>query len=170
MAYSSDSDLQKMLPTIFSYGITSFAGYHQPAADELARDIRRLWLRRQTTVTLQSFDPDSLDEEQMKLAACLRVLAWHVLPRLALEQPVIHTRTDAESGSGSETTGEPTTTNESSKDGQRTTTSSPSFIDLAKNYKQAYREELANIIDDGVRYNGVWIPSTCKAETQRFIR
>lgn len=170
MAYSTDSDLQSMLPTIFSYGIASFTAYHQPAADELARDIRRLWIPRQSAITSADFEPDALDEDQMKRVACLRVLGWHVCPRLALEKPVTQTRIDAESGTDTKTIADPTTMTEASKEAQRTTISSPDFTALADAYKQAYREELHDVIEDGLIYNSNRIESINLAETQRLSR
>ncbi|NTU58914.1 MAG: hypothetical protein HGB00_08390 [Chlorobiaceae bacterium] len=142
MTFSSDTDLQNILPGIFSYGITSYAQYHATAAAELIRDIRRYWIPRQSTVLFKDFNKDKLDSNQWVRASCLRVLAYHVLPRLVLEVA-------------------PTDT-------------TPDFKTLINTYKANYREELDNVITDGVFYNTgnglVWIESISIAESQRLIR
>lgn len=85
MAFSSDDDLRSMLPAIFNYGIDSFSEYHALAEEEVARDVRRLWIPRQYTVAFSDFDRFNLDPAQWKRAACCRVLGWHALERLATE-------------------------------------------------------------------------------------
>lgn len=103
-----------MLPAIFSLGIDSFAEYHQPAADEVARDLRREFIPRQSVISPSGFDPDMLDSDQMRRAACLRVLAWHVFPRLAVEQPASVVTAQSENSSEADSPGDTTTTSTSS--------------------------------------------------------
>lgn len=88
MAFSSDTDLQGILPAIFNHGITDFSVYHANAEDEVIRDIRKEFIPRQHTVALADFDKTKLTESQWTRVNCLRVLGWHALPRLATETTV----------------------------------------------------------------------------------
>jgi hypothetical protein len=166
MAFSSDSDLQTMLPAIFSYGISSFAAYHQPASDELGRDVRRLWIPRQSTVKAADFEPDNLDSDQWKRAACCRVLAWHVLPILMLESPKTSNKTETLNATKTDTETDSITTT--------ATGSTPDFGKLIDIYKTSYLEEINSVIDDGVYYDSgsglARIQSYNKAESQRLTR
>jgi len=183
MAYSRDTDLQKMLPHIFTFGIDSFAEYHQPAADEVARDIRREFIPRQSTLTASGFDPDMLDDEQMRRAACLRVLAWHILPRLAMEQPVRTSTAESKSINGTEAPGTITTTisaevtrndltngytentssNEQNAQAETASTENAeatkevtttfNFAGASRLYANLYKEELRAVIEDGILYS-----------------
>ena len=142
MIFSSDSDLRNILPAVFNYGIASFEQYHATAAAELSRDIRRYWIPRQSIVLFKDFNPNKLDSSQWVRAACLRVLAYHALPRLVLEA----TPTDT----------------------------TPDFKTLISTYRANYREEIDNVITDGVNYDfgkGLMrIESISIAESQRLIR
>jgi len=166
MAFSSDSDLRAILPAIFNHGLTSFAQYHEPASKELGRDIRHLWIPRQSTVLFKDFDTDRLDADQWKQAACLRVLAYHVLPRLVLEAPLTSTKTASTNATKADTVTDSTTST--------STVSTPDYAALITIYKASYRDEIESAINDGVYYdsgNGLKrIQSTGKAESQRRIR
>jgi hypothetical protein len=83
MAFSTDEDLLLVQPAIFDVGVSSFEDLHELAAAETARAVQRLWIPRQRTVKKAEFDRYALDPAQWKMAACYRVLGWHVLPLLA---------------------------------------------------------------------------------------
>lgn len=84
--FTTDNDLQQLLPALFNYSITEYSQYHEPAGLEVVRDIKRLWIDRQEAVSRAQFDENLLDEDQLKRAACLRLIAWHALPRLSTEE------------------------------------------------------------------------------------
>jgi hypothetical protein len=89
MVFTDDSDLLRVQPSVFDLGIASFEDYHQVAADELVRDVKRYWLRYLHVISLEfpswwdtNFNPDKLNPAQWNQAAAYRVLGWHVLPLL----------------------------------------------------------------------------------------
>ncbi|MCG8344230.1 MAG: hypothetical protein MI685_03585, partial [Chlorobiales bacterium] len=88
MAFSTDSDLETILPAVFNHGISSFDEYHPLAEADVVRDIRKFWIPRQHTVALADFDMTKLQHPDWKHANCFRALGWYILPRLATETDV----------------------------------------------------------------------------------
>ena len=88
MAFSTDTDLELVLPAVFKYGITSFDEYHPLAEAEVVRDIRKFWIPRQYIITRADFDVTKLQHPDWTRANCYRLLGWHILPRLATETEV----------------------------------------------------------------------------------
>ena len=82
--FADDSDLLRVQPSVFGYGVASFEELHEVAGDEVVRDVRRYWggAYGDTPVRESNFNPDMLNPVQWNSAAVYRVLGWHVLPML----------------------------------------------------------------------------------------
>lgn len=88
MAFSTDTNLETILPAVFNYGISSFDEYHPLAEADVVRDIRKFWIPRQYTITLADFDMTLLRHPDWTHANCYRALGWYILPRLSTETDV----------------------------------------------------------------------------------
>ena len=44
MIFADDSDLERVQPSVFGYGVASFEELHEVAGDEVVRDCRMYWL------------------------------------------------------------------------------------------------------------------------------
>tara|TARA_R110002153_G_scaffold212350_1_gene364911 strand:- start:299 stop:712 length:414 start_codon:yes stop_codon:yes gene_type:complete len=80
MAFSTDEDLQKLIPDILSLGIFSFADEHAKAKSDIEREIRnRWWEKRGLSGELK---PQYLTDSQWNMTAVYLVLWKYALPQL----------------------------------------------------------------------------------------
>lgn len=97
--YSTDTDLQVYEPDILALGVSDWDNYHLLAAEDLNRELKakwwpeaiRAWASRQiwdpyikATAAELEFDPQYFKTpDQLKQAACYRVLGWYAYELLA---------------------------------------------------------------------------------------
>jgi len=80
MAFSTDTDLQAIVPDILSFGIASFASEHALAQADIERDIRFKWYPK---LQLSSeMNPALLTDSQWTKTASYLVLWKYALPKL----------------------------------------------------------------------------------------
>jgi hypothetical protein len=80
MAFSTDTDLQAIVPDILSFGIASFASEHALARADIERDIRFKWYPK---LRLSSeMNPALLTDSQWTKTASYLVLWKYALPKL----------------------------------------------------------------------------------------
>lgn len=133
MIFSDDMDLQRVQPSVFEHGVSSFEDYHEVAGDEIVQDLRKYWLQKYHIISVnipswwdKQFNPEKLNTLQWNTAAVYRVLGWHVLPML--HQSI---------------TLEGTTI---SKDGM-------SINELMNYYKKEYDREFNHVLQYGLEYD-----------------
>ena len=173
MIFCDDSDLVRVQPTVFGYGVASFEELHEVAGDEVVRDVRRYWVGaydytpvrgaygdgaydfgaygdtplRVPDWGVRNFDADMLNPVQWNSAAVYRVLGWHVLPML-------HSSVSLEETSVA-------------VDGMR-------INELRVFYRAAYEEEFAAVMEVGLEYDlgsgFVVVSRRSVAELQRLRR
>lgn len=80
MAFSSDTDLEELVPDILELGIESFAGFHADAQADIERDIRTKWWSK--TGYSGEMDATLLTDSQFTKAASYLVLWKYALPQL----------------------------------------------------------------------------------------
>ena len=152
MIFCDDSDLMRVQPSVFGYGVGSFEELHEVAGDEVVRDVRRVWgalvgAYGDTPVRVRNFDADMLNPVQWNSAAVYRVLGWHVLP--LLHSSVVLDGTSV------------------AVDGMR-------INELRVFYRAAYVEEFAAVMEAGLEYDlgsgYVVVSRRSVAELQRLRR
>ena len=131
MIFADDSDLERVQPSVFGYGVASFEELHEVAGDEVVRDLRRVWCAvvgayGDTPLRVRNFDADMLNPVQWNGAAVYRVLGWHVLPML-------HASVSLEGTS-------------LAVDGMR-------INEMRVFYRAAYVEEFAAVLEGGLEYD-----------------
>lgn len=80
MAYSTDSDLQMILPDILDFGISSFVEEHAKAEADINRELRINWWTR--TGRTGDMDTDLLTASQFSKASAYLVLWKYALTQL----------------------------------------------------------------------------------------
>ena len=152
MIFADDSDLERVQPSVFGYGVASFEELHEVAGDEVVRDLRRVWCAvvgayGDTPLRVRNFDADMLNPVQWNGAAVYRVLGWHVLPML-------HASVSLEGTS-------------LAVDGMR-------INEMRVFYRAAYVEEFAAVLEGGLEYDlgsgFVVVNRRSVAELQRLRR
>jgi hypothetical protein len=162
MIFCDDSDLVRVQPGVFGYGVASFEELHEIAGDEVVRDVRRVWgalvgaygfgaygfgAYGDTLVRESNFNPDMLNPVQWNSAAVYRVLGWHVLPMLHASVAV---------------------------DGTSFAVEGMRINELRLFYRAAYEEEFAAVLEGGLEYDlgsgFVVVNRRSVAELQRLRR
>lgn len=80
MAFSTDYNLQEIIPDILEFGIDNFIDEHATAQAELEREIRNRWWHR--TGKAGEMDTSLLTESQWTKANAYLVLWKYALPKL----------------------------------------------------------------------------------------
>ena len=80
MAFSTDSDLEAIVPDILSLGIDSFAGEHALAQADIERHLRSKWYPKLQLAS--EMDASLLTESQWTKTASYLVLWKYALPKL----------------------------------------------------------------------------------------
>lgn len=80
MAFSTDTDLQAIVPDILSFGIASFADEHALAQADIERVIRNKWYPKLQLTS--EMDATLLTDSQFTKAASYLVLWKYALPKL----------------------------------------------------------------------------------------
>lgn len=80
MAYSTDTDLQDILPDILDFGIDAFTNEHNQAEADINREIRNEWWHKKGLAG--ELDPTLLTASQFKFASAYLVLWKYALPQL----------------------------------------------------------------------------------------
>ena len=149
MIFCDDSDLVRVQPSVFGYGVASFEELHEVAGDEVVRDVRRYWggAYGDTPVRESNFNPDMLNPVQWNSAAVYRVLGWHVLPMLHSSVTL---------------------------DGTSLAVEGMKLNELRLFYRAAYEEEFAAVLGAGLEYDlgsgFVVVNRRSVAELQRLRR
>lgn len=81
MAFASDDTLLQLIPTIFDFGIESFADELATAEADVARKIQIEWFNRRRTPS--TFDITLLTQTQWNNATLYRALGYYIFPRLS---------------------------------------------------------------------------------------
>ena len=126
--FADDSDLVRVQPSVFGFGVASFEELHEVAGDEVVRDVRRVWggAYGDTPVRVRNFDAAMLNPVQWNSAAVYRVLGWHVLPLLHASVAV---------------------------DGTSFAVEGMRINELRLFYRAAYVEEFAAVVEGGLEYD-----------------
>lgn len=80
MAFSTDDDLEAIVPDIFDLGIPAFTAEHGKAQADIEREIRNRWWHRKGIAG--EMDASYLTESQWTRAAAYLVLWKYALPQL----------------------------------------------------------------------------------------
>ena len=80
MAFSTDIDLQDIIPDILDFGIPSFADEHLLAQADIERTLRAKWYPKLQLAS--EMDATLLTDSQFTKAACYLVLWKYALPKL----------------------------------------------------------------------------------------
>ncbi len=80
MAFSTDTDLQTIVPDIFDLGIETFIDEHAKAEADIKREIRKTWWPR--TGKQGEMDDTLLTDSQWTRASAYLVLWKYALPQL----------------------------------------------------------------------------------------
>ena len=160
--FADDSDLVRVQPSVFGYGVGSFEELHDVAGDEVVRDVRRVWGAlvgvcgdgaygdtplRVPDWGVMNFDAAMLNPVQWNSAALYRVLGWHVLPMLHASVVL---------------------------DGTSLAVEGMRINELRVFYRAAYEEEFAAVLEGGLEYDlgsgFVVVNGRSVAELQRLRR
>lgn len=80
MAYSTDTDLQDLIPDILDFGIDAFTNEHTSAANDIDRELRSKWFYK--LGISGEMDSSLLTASQFKRASSYLVLWKYALPQL----------------------------------------------------------------------------------------
>jgi hypothetical protein len=80
MAYSTDTDLQDLIPDILDFGIDAFTNEHDSATADINRELRTKWFYK--LGISGEMDTSLLTATQFKLASSYLVLWKYALPQL----------------------------------------------------------------------------------------